>query len=197
VNDGDQAANFIYFLLLLVLVVSALAARRIPMRQGFKMAAAWALIFGVATAGFALRDDFSSLGRHVMTEIRGAPVQSGKMLRIRQAEDGHFWVDADVNGTSEHFLIDSGATVTSLSGSAARKAGVDYGGGFKAAVDTANGMILVDRGSIAKLKVGPIERDDLDVQVSDGFGDTNVLGMNFLSSLSGWEVEGPWLILKP
>ena len=27
--------------------------------------------------------------------------------------------------------------------------------------------------------------------------DLNVLGMNFLSSLSGWGVEGRWLILKP
>jgi len=25
----------------------------------------------------------------------------------------------------------------------------------------------------------------------------NVLGMNFLSSLSGWGVEGKWLVLRP
>jgi aspartyl protease family protein len=35
------------------------------------------------------------------------------------------------------------------------------------------------------------------VHISDGFGDVDVLGMNFLSSLSGWSVEGRFLVLKP
>jgi aspartyl protease family protein len=33
--------------------------------------------------------------------------------------------------------------------------------------------------------------------VSETFGPMDVLGMNFLSSLSGWGVEGQWLVLKP
>ena len=40
-------------------------------------------------------------------------------------------------------------------------------------------------------------REDVGVHISKGFGDTNVLGMNFLSSLSGWGVERNRLILKP
>jgi aspartyl protease family protein len=35
------------------------------------------------------------------------------------------------------------------------------------------------------------------VEVSAAFGDMNVLGMNFLSSLSSWSVQGQWLVLKP
>ena len=44
---SDNSFDFLYLVLLLVLPVSALAARRIPMRDTFKMALAWVAIFGV------------------------------------------------------------------------------------------------------------------------------------------------------
>ena len=43
---------------------------------------------------------------------------------------------------------------------------------------------------------GTIERHDLAVHVADD-EDLNVLGMNFLSSLQRWGVEGRWLVLVP
>ena len=70
-------------------------------------------------------------------------------------------------------------------------------GGFPVLVETANGVVQARRGRVARLKVGTIERGDMAVHVSDSFGDTAVLGMNFLSSLSAWGVEGQWLVLTP
>ena len=58
-------------------------------------------------------------------------------------------------------------------------------------------MVPVERGRAQTVKVGTIERRNLAVHISEAFGDMNVLGMNFLSSLSGWSVEGKWLVLKP
>ena len=92
-------------------------------------------------------------------------------------------------------MVDSGATVTSISAATARRAGIEPSG-LLAMVNTANGRILVQRGRAGRVELGPIERRDLAVHISDGFGDTNVLGMNFLSSLSSWGVEGRWLVLK-
>lgn len=45
-NEG-QTANFLYLLLLLVLVGSSLIARRLPVSQTAKMVAAWVAIFAV------------------------------------------------------------------------------------------------------------------------------------------------------
>ena len=45
-------------------------------------------------------------------------------------------------------------------------------------------------------EVGDIQRTNLAVHIADG-EDLNVLGMNFLSSLQRWGVEGRWLILVP
>ncbi len=198
-TEGDQAITFIYLLGMLVLIGSAFAVRRVPIGQGLKMAAAWVLIFGAVFVGFTLKDDFAALGRRVLAESGGGGqvVQQGQALRIRQSGDGHFWVDAQLNGERVRFLIDSGATTTSINGRTARRAGIEPRRGLPAIVQTANGTIQVQRGRAERLAVGDIRREDLAVHISDGFGETNVLGMNFLSTLSGWSVRGGWLILEP
>ena len=198
-NDGDQAVTFIYLVGVLVLVASALLVRRIPFGQGLKMFAGWVLIFLAAFVAFTLKDDFTALGKRVLSESRGegAVVAVGSELRIRKAMDGHFWVNGELNGHKVRFLVDSGATVTSISSATARLADIEPGNGLPAMVQTANGVVPVQRARAGRLKVGTIERRNLAVHVSEAFGPMNVLGMNFLSSLSAWGVEGQWLVLKP
>jgi aspartyl protease family protein len=195
-NNGDQAADFLYLLLVLVLVASAFSARRMPVGRALKMFAAWVSIFAAAYIVFTLRDDFLALGRRI-ADGESQVVQEGRELRIRQADDGHFWVDGKLNGKAVRFLVDSGATTTSISADTARRAGIERNSSFKTVVQTANGLVAVDRGRADRLDIGTIERRDLAVHISEAFGDTNVLGMNFLSSLSSWGVQGKWLVLKP
>jgi aspartyl protease family protein len=95
-------------------------------------------------------------------------------------------------------LVDSGATVTSISAKTARSANVHADASpFPVIVDTANGTVAAKRGSIKDFTVGPIRRADLPVFISENFGDVDVVGMNFLSSLKGWRVEGDIMILNP
>lgn len=197
--SGDDALSFIYLIGVLILVVSALMVRRIPLGDGLKMFAGWLLIFLAAFVAFALKDDFLALGKRVLAESRGEGevVAAGSEMRIKKAFDGHFWVNAKVNGHKVRFLVDSGATTTSLSADTARDADVAAQGGLPVLVQTANGIVPAQRATIGRLQVGSIERRRLAAQVSDAFGPMNVLGMNFLSSLSGWGVEGQWLVLKP
>jgi len=199
VSDGDQALSFVYLVGCLILVASALMVRRIPFGQGVKMFAGWVLIFVAAFVAFTLKDDFMALGKRVLAEGRGEGqvVSAGRELRIRKSMDGHFWVNGELNGHKVRFLVDSGATVTSISTGTARLAGIPTTGDFPALVQTANGVVPVIRAQAERLKVGTIERRDVAVHVSEAFGPMNVLGMNFLSSLSAWGVEGQWLVLKP
>jgi len=199
VNDGNQALALVYLMLCLVHVASGLAVRRLPLGQTLKMALAWILIFAAGFAAFALRDDFRALGVRIMAEARGEAGQEtkGDALRIRRDDDGHFWVNGEVNGRPVRFLVDSGATVTTLSRETAERAGVAPRGGFGVMVETANGTTMVDRGRADTLKVGPIERRDVAVHISSNLGDINLIGMNFLSTLSAWSVEGSTLVLRP
>jgi aspartyl protease family protein len=197
-SDGDQALNFIYLIGCLVLVASALLVRRTPLSQGLKLFAGWVLIFTAAFVAFTLKDDFIALGKRVVAQANGEGeiVRVGKEMRIRKAEDGHFWVVGRLNGVKVHFLVDSGATTTSISTDTARRAHIEPDESFPVMVQTANGVVTAQRGR-AKLVVGTIERRGMAVEISEAFGPMNVLGMNFLSSLSGWSVQGQWLVLKP
>ncbi|WP_395611608.1 TIGR02281 family clan AA aspartic protease [Allosphingosinicella sp.] len=160
------------------------------------MVLAWVLIFASLFAIFALRDDFRALGNRLWAAVTGTDGQEvqGGELRIAMADDGHFWANGEINGRAARFLIDSGATVTTIGPELARNAGVEPTGD-RTMVDTANGIAQVDRAR-ASLTLGPIQRQDLAVFIAREDA-TNVIGMNFLSTLSRWSVEGRTLVLRP
>lgn len=197
--NGDQSAEFIYLIAILVFVASAFVVRKVPIGKGLQMFAGWVVIFLAIFVAFSLKDKIVDLANQVLDERKAEStgLQVGEELRIKQSLDGHFWVDANVNGQKVRFLIDSGATTTSISTDTAASAGIEARGGLPAVVQTANGVVRVARGRAERLQVGSIVREDMAVHISPAFGDMNVLGMNFLSSLSSWRVEGRWLILKP
>ncbi|WP_187335712.1 retropepsin-like aspartic protease family protein [Novosphingopyxis iocasae] len=122
---------------------------------------------------------------------------TGDEVRIRMASDGHFWADAVIDGVERRMLIDSGATVTALSGETAAAAGVERGGNLlPTMIRTANGTVQAETGTIRQLELGGIEARDLKVVVSPSLG-VDILGMNFLSQLKSWRVEGRTLIMEP
>ena len=123
---------------------------------------------------------------------------AGKELRVRMSNDGHFWVLASINGVQRRMLIDSGATVTAISTSTAREAKVYAGSGLAPVVlHTANGATPAETGKVDELRVGNIVARNLRIVTAPGLGDLDVLGMNFLSKLDSWRVEGRTLILVP
>ena len=123
---------------------------------------------------------------------------AGKELRVKMAPDGHFWVVASVNGVRRRMLIDSGATVTAVSQSTARQAHIDTGSGLAPVVlRTANGAAPAQTGRIDELRVGNIVARNLRVVTSPGLGELDVLGLDFLSKVQSWRVEGRTLILVP
>lgn len=123
---------------------------------------------------------------------------SGKELHVTMAPDGHFWVLASINGVKRRMLIDSGATVTALSEETAAAARIKTGTNIAPVMlRTANGVAAARTGSIDELKVGNIVARNLKVVSAPGLGTLDVLGMNFLSKLDSWRVQGRTLILAP
>lgn len=168
---------------------------RLPIGKAAKMALAWVAIFAVGFALFAFRDDFSAIGKRLRAEATGAPIVDGGEVRIPQSEDGHYWVSAELNGEQTRFLVDSGASITTVSSKTARAAELQPGLRV-AMVSTANGVVRMRRATAERFQLGPIERTDLSVNINE-HDSANVLGMNFLSSLSSWGVEGNYLVLRP
>jgi aspartyl protease family protein len=191
---NDLMLGGVYILMAVMLVLGSLMARREPLAKMLTVALAWIVIFAAGFVLFTFRDNFGWVAQRLKAEAVGTPVQQGRETRIPMAIDGHFWVEARLNGQKVRFLVDSGATMTTVDRQTALKAGVQVSPARDQFVRTGNGIIRVSNGRAAELEVGGIRRSDVGLQVADN-DDLNVLGMNFLSSLSRWGVEGRWLVM--
>ncbi|MGE5563673.1 MAG: TIGR02281 family clan AA aspartic protease [Bacillota bacterium] len=191
----DRTGDAVYYVMAIVLVLSSVVAMRLPLAKALKMALAWLLIFAAAFVLFAFRSDFTAIGQRLKAEALGSAISDGKEVRIPIAEDGHFWVEATINGRPGRFLVDSGASTTTISRELARQAQVPDTG-QRVIVNTANGPAPAIQAYASRLEVQSISRSDFPVDINDR-DETNVLGMNFLSSLHGWRVEGNYLVLSP
>ena len=193
---NDVMLGGVYILMASMLVLGALMSRRERFARLATMALAWVVIFAGGFVLFTFRDDLGWVAQRLRAEATGAPVAQGETIRIPMAIDGHFWVSGAINGEPVKFLVDSGATMTTIGSGTASRAGVAITPGRDQLVRTGNGIIRVASGRADQLAIGPIQRDGMRLHVAQG-EDLNVLGMNFLSSLDRWGVEGRWLILQP
>jgi len=191
---NDLMLGGVYILMALMLVLGALIVRREPAAKLFTMVLAWVAIFAAGFVVFTFRDNLGWVAQRLKAEAIGTPVQQGRETRIPMAIDGHFWVDAKVNGRDVKFLVDSGATTTTIDRQTAKAAGIEISSRRDQFVRTGNGVVRVATGSADELTVGGITRNDVALQIADN-DDLNVLGMNYLSTLSRWSVEGRWLVL--
>jgi aspartyl protease family protein len=191
---NDLMLGGVYILMAIMLVLGSLMARREPIAKLLTMAIAWIVIFAAGFVLFTFRDDFGYLAQRLKAEAIGSPVTEGQVTRIPMAIDGHFWVKAKLNGRDVKFLVDSGATMTTIDRNTANAAGVAVSPRADEFVRTGNGIIRVSSGRADDLSIGNIDRRDVGLQIADN-DDLNVLGMNYLSTLSRWGVEGRWLIL--
>lgn len=191
---NDMMLGGLYLLMAAMLMLGALITRRERAAKMITMALAWVAIFGAGFVLFTFRDNFAWVAQRLKAEAVGTPVEQGRETRIPMAIDGHFWVDAKLNGHVVKFLVDSGATTTTIDRQTAKSAGVQVSDRRDLFVRTGNGVVRVASGSADELTIGSISRRDVALEVADN-DDLNVLGMNFLSSLSRWGVEGRWLVL--
>jgi aspartyl protease family protein len=191
---NDLMLGGVYILMAIVLVLGSLMSRREPAAKMITLALAWIAIFAAGFVLFTFRDNLGWVAQRLKAEAIGTPVQQGRETRVPMAIDGHFWVEARLNGQKVRFLVDSGATMTTIDRDTAMRIGVMVSPRRDQFVRTGNGMIRVSTGQADELEVGGIIRHNLGLQVADN-DDLNVLGMNFLSSLQSWGVQGRWLVL--
>ena len=194
--SNDTMLGGLYLLMAAMLVLGALITRREPIAKLITMALAWVAIFGAGFILFTFRDNLGWVAERLKAEAVGTPVQQGSETRIPMAIDGHFWVNAKLNGYDVKFLVDSGATTTTIDRGTAKAARIETSSQRDLFVRTGNGVIRVASGRADELTIGGITRRNVALEVADN-DDLNVLGMNYLSSLSRWGVEGRWLILVP
>lgn len=199
-NVMEDGPSLIWGVVCILLLISSLGARRLPLGQVAKMLLAWIAIFAALFAIFSFRFEFIQIWERMKADISGVSGQSvtSETIQVRRQDDGHYWLLVDVNDNPVRFMIDSGATTTAMNSKTAKKTGVNVDeSGYPIVLSTANGRVAAQRGRVGSLKIGSHELPQHQVVISESFGDVNVLGMNFLDSMKRWKVEGNVMTLEP
>jgi len=117
--------------------------------------------------------------------IGGGPV-SAQRATLLADNGGHFVTTVEVNGISMRFMVDTGASLVSLSSGDAKRAGINYLAGQKAVMQTANGTTTAFRVKLDKVRLGDIELTNVDGVVVEGnvMGEFGLLGLSFLNRVN-------------
>jgi aspartyl protease family protein len=201
----EGLARLVYLVGLMILVGGGLRAYRHRLPQALKHAGIWVLIFLVMVTVYAYRGPLLRLAGPVLSELNPdravvvADPNGVRTLTVARSSDGHFNIEANVDGADVRFLIDTGATGTVLSEQDAVRAGIAVDAlAFNRPVQTANGLAFVAQTRVGRLEIGPFALRNVGVGVlRDDQLNTSLLGMNVLSRFASLKVEGDRLILTP
>jgi len=146
-------------------------ARYVPPWRAAGYAVIW-LSLGVLT--YLAFDTIVSpkVAHPVVTDASGVVV-------IERSHDQHFYVEGAINGHPVTFLVDTGASLVSVSDELARTIGLATGA--PALFDTAGGRAVGHIVPEASVRVGGIRVDGIRVGV--GTGKRALLGQNFLNKV--------------
>lgn len=139
-------------------------------------------------------------GRRLQLRIGSAPVALGRVAGQRTVlianAAGGFATEGSINGKPIRMVIDTGATLVSLSRQQAQHLGLSLDGGEPTRILTANGVIIGTRVTLSRVRVGSIELHDIAAVVSDSPMPFALLGMSFLRQVN-MRHDGNELTLTP
>ena len=128
---------------------------------------------------------------------RPAPVAVGNGFASREIErapDGHFYLDAQVNGAQIHFLIDTGASMVALTPEDAQRAGIALPN-ERATAQGAGGAVEIIPVTIDRIAAGPLEARDVPGAVARELP-VSLLGQSFLSRVGNVQISGDRMVLR-
>ena len=199
-NNQDRQIQLVHATLLLsVFLLPSLFYSKIKGSQALKSAAIWLGLGLVLFVGYAYRDEASNVFGRLVGELIPNSVQTaGQTAIIRKGQDGHFSVDAYVDGERIRFLIDTGASDVVLSPNDAKRLGFNLEQlRYSKTYRTANGSVKGAPVTLGNITIGTIQMANVSASVNGADMNKSLLGMSFLNQLSRFEISGNQLILTP
>ena len=197
--EESNLIRFVSLIAILSYLSLSLFSKRLNLSKTAQYAAAWIGFGFVLVAGYSYRTELSQVGNriwHNLLPFQG--MQSGnKAVSFYKSENGHFIVEADVEGVNIRFLLDTGASRVILSAADAQRLGVNLETEtFDQALSTANGIVFSAPIILENITVGPITVKGVPGSISKGGLNQSLLGMSFLERLSSYEVTRDVITLR-
>jgi len=202
--ENDDFARLIFASVLITVFSAGVVAARHSFGEVARNMAIWLLVIVVLMAGYLYRYELQDVASRLTAGlVPGSPLSitdstGAVTVTVQKARNGHFEARALIDGEPIRLMIDTGASITVLTAGDAEAVGIDVEAlRFTVPVSTANGMALAARAQTDVIAIGEIERRRVPVLVAQqGSLEQSLLGMNFMGSLSGYDVRGDRMVLR-
>jgi len=203
-EGGSGQTPHLVYLAILGTVVAAGILGSGRLGYALRSLAIWTVIVLALVVGYQYRYELQDVASRLTAGlVPGSPLsitdsEGSTAVMLELGAGGHFEARATVQGRSILMVVDTGATATVLTAQDAARVGIDTATlQFSVPVSTANGIARAARAKVDDISVGAISRRNLPVLVAEaGMLDRSLLGMNFLGTLSGFDVRAGRMILR-
>jgi len=200
---NDDFASLVYLGVLAAVIGAGVVGAHRNMGDLLKNLLTWLVIILGLITGWLYQDQAKEVAMRVFAGlVPGQPMmltdENGLAVSIRKSLNSHFEAAGKVNGQTVNFLIDTGATTIALSHRDAMRIGFsDSDLSFSLNINTANGQARAAPVLLDEVTIGSISRFALRATVAEpGKLDQSLLGMNFISSLTAFEIRRDEVILR-
>lgn len=191
--------NFIYLALILMVMLGGIIARRdFKLSKILKYLAIWSITGFTAIILYAYRYEFSDFRTKILGEINPSAVRVTKLgeLVINLSQDGHFYIDLEINKIPIRFMIDTGASDITIGLPEAKRIGVNVEKlNFNKPYQTANGTSWGAYITLDEIRIANVKFTNVPASVNSSDMGTPLLGMKFLRQFRKYEVYQDKLVL--
>ena len=114
--------------------------------------------------------------------VKGRPgATDGGVIVLHAGSQGHFVSAGQINGQAVQFMVDTGASLVSLSVAEAERIGLNYKTGQLVRMNTANGVAQGWRIKLSAVRLGSVDVYEVDAVVASGGMPYVLLGNSFLA----------------
>lgn len=122
--------------------------------------------------------------------------ESFDAIELARQPDGHFYAEADIDGTTIRFLVDTGASTIALSASDARALGMEWDDDELRHVGLGvNGAVKGIPVKLSNISIGDLQAEDVDAVIIPKGLQVSLLGQSFLKRVGKVAISGDRMTL--
>lgn len=130
------------------------------------------------------------------TTTSHAASANGPSTVLERGDNGHFFADAQVNGMTVRFVVDTGASGVALTTADAQRVGLQFSPAeFEVIGSGASGPVSGKRVTFDRVTLGGKTVENVDGAILEG-GEMSLLGQSFLGRMGRIEIAGDRMTIR-